>query len=186
MFDSKYQLDKAKIMQPIDECIKMVENRTRCEVENSSGLNKRLLLFIIILIITVSLVILISYFLIRSRITLQINELQKAKEKAEYSEEKFRVFFEESPELITITSLQGNFIDCNPANLYYQGVQTVDELKNINVESLYVNKHERIELREDLFKNKHVRNKEVKFRSLKNNLEIDCLVSCELIKTPIA
>lgn len=183
MFDSKYQTDKATIMQPIDECIRMVENRTQYEVENSARLNKRLLLFIIILIITVSTVVLISYFLIRGRITLQFNELQKAKEKAEHSEEKFRVFFEKSPEMITITSLQGNFIDCNPANLNFQGVQSVDELKQTNVESLYVNKHERIELREDLFKNKHVRNKEVKFRSIRSNLEIDCLISCELIKT---
>ena len=183
LYNENYLQSKHSIMKPIDECIKMVEERTQLEVENNTKTNKILLFLIIILTLTIILFVLISFFTINKKITGQFDELQKAKTNAEQNEEKFRFLFERSPEIIILTTLEGELLDSNPAGLKFHGVDKVEEIKEVKVSQFYVNPNERTELLEELKKTGNVRNKEVKLKNINENLTIDSLISCDLIKS---
>ena len=182
MFGKNYLLEKQSITKPIDDCIKMVVQRTHNEVEKYTKLNNWLLFIIIVLILIISTISIISYFLINKKIILQLEELKKSKEKAESSEEKFRFLFEKSPDVIIITSLTGDFLDCNQATLSFHHVGSLEELQKSKTYETFVNLDDRIEFLEELQKNGFARNKEIKFKSLYSNNVIDSLVSSELIR----
>lgn len=184
LYDTSYLQCKVTIMKPIDECIKMVEERTCNEVENNTTLNRNLLLITISLIIIISLFVFISFFVINKRIKRQFDELQKAKESAVQNEVKFRYLFEKSPDIILVTTLEGNLLMSNPAGLKFHMANSVDKLNSaISSSQIYVNPNDRNEILEELKINSIVHNKEVKLKSLKGNLTIDSLISCELVKT---
>lgn len=183
LYDEKYLCIKGCIMKPIDDCIKMVEKRTQLEVENNTKTNQTLLFIIIALVVIISLFVFISFFSINKKITRQFEELQRAKENSERNEGKFRLLFERSPDIIVLTTLEGELIDSNPTGLKFHGVDSLEDLRNVKMTQFYVNPSERKELVDELKKNGTVHNKEVKIRNIKENLIIDSLISCELIKS---
>ncbi len=90
MFDDKYHVDKAKIMNPIDDFIDLLEARTHSIVVQHSRRSNRLLGSIIGLIILIGGISIISYFKIKNKIIKQLEELKLAKEKVEINEDKLK------------------------------------------------------------------------------------------------
>ncbi len=183
LYDENYLQSKRSIMKPIDECIKMVEERTKLEVEENTKTDKILLFLIIAVTLTIILFVFISFFTIDKKITGQFDELQKAKANAEQNEEKFKLLFDKSPEIIILTTMEGELLNINPAGLKFHGVDSMEELRGVNVFQFYVNPNERTELIDELNTTGNVRNKEVKLTNIKGSLTIDSLISCELIKS---
>lgn len=181
MFDKKYHDDKAAIMMPIDDCINMVMQRTKSEVEQKTKFNRWSLFFIIVLILIILLISIAAFFLIKNKIILQLEELKVAKESAEKNEQKFRFLFEKSPDVITITSKDGAFLECNQPFLDFHKIKSLDEIEDINILQSYVNEEDRKEIVDQVLKYGYVRNKEVTFKSLTSGKIINCLVSSELI-----
>ena len=143
LFDENYHRYKSLIMKPIDECIQMVMNRTQYKVKRETHLNFVLLYTIISFIIIISIISIVSYFLIRNRIILQLEELNKERNRAELSEIKFKTLFEKSPDKIIITSLEGDFIDCNKSALEFENLNSLKELQTYKSYQTYANPEER-------------------------------------------
>lgn len=181
MFDDKYNYDKSIIMKPINECIQMVMQRTKNEVSEYNKINNILLSAILSLALLISIISIASYILIRNKIILQIEALKQAKEETEKSEKKFRSLIESSPIYITITSFEGDFLECNEAALHFHNVKSIKELQAFNFFQSFTNDSDRKIFKEELQKNRGVRNREIKFKSLVNNTNTDCLVSSNLI-----
>jgi len=111
------------------------------------------------------------------------NELSKAKEKIEESEAYFKILFEKSPDYIIISNLKGEFINCNEATLKFHNVNSITDLQNYKTSDIYVFPDERIQTITEIIKSGFLRNKETKFKSLASNIEIDSLVSVEMLKS---
>ncbi|MEE9571480.1 MAG: PAS domain-containing sensor histidine kinase, partial [Candidatus Neomarinimicrobiota bacterium] len=90
MFDDNYHADKAKIMNPIDDFINLLDLRTHRLVAQHSRSSNKLLGSIIGLIILISGISIISYFRTKNKIIKQLEELKLAKEKVEINEDKLK------------------------------------------------------------------------------------------------
>jgi len=182
LFDKKYHDDKSKIMDPIDDCINRVIFRTKNEVEQKTETNRWLLLIVVSLILLISVISIVAFFLIRNKIIFQMEEQKASKEQAEKNEAKFRLLFEKSPDVITITNEKGNFIECNQAFFDFHKIRSLDELSHIDILEIYVNVEDRQKLITQLINDGAVRNKEISFKSLNGSEVINCLVSSELVR----
>lgn len=100
MFDKKYHTDKFKIMTPIDEFIDLLYQRTNNTIEKHIIKNNWLFGIIIGLIIFIGSISIISYFIIKNKIIIQLNELKTAKEKIEESETKLKQINKELDEKV--------------------------------------------------------------------------------------
>jgi len=67
-------------------------------------------------------------------------------EELKESEEKFRRISEVSLDAIYTTSLDGEILDMSPAGVSMFGFESLDELKKVNIRSLYVNPNDRMRL----------------------------------------
>lgn len=73
-----------------------------------------------------------------------ITEKKKAEECLISSEEKYRSIFEESKDMIFISTPEGALIDANPAGVELLGYPSMEELKKVDIaEDLYVNAQDR-------------------------------------------
>ncbi len=182
LYDERYLQSKRAIMAPIDECIRMVEERTQRDVDKTSKANRLLLLSKFALIVLLSLFVFVSFFAINKKISLQFGELEKAKADAEHNQTKFRLIFELSPDIIALGTLKGDVIDCNPAGLSFHGIASKEEFSGANFAALYADPTQRDEIIRELMERGRVRNKGVKLKSLKAGHVIDSLISSELIR----
>jgi PAS domain S-box-containing protein len=96
------------------------------------------------------------------------------------SEEKFRRIYNASLDAIYTTSLGGEIVDMNPAGVSMLGFDSLDELKKVNIESLYVNLEDQKRLIE-LASKGLVRDFEVQFRR-KDGERIDAIINCHPLK----
>jgi two-component system cell cycle sensor histidine kinase/response regulator CckA len=77
-----------------------------------------------------------------------ITERQQAQQLLKSTEEKYRRLFEESREVIFISSAEGKFLDINPAGLELFGFDSREELLQVDIaRTLYLNPEEREEIR---------------------------------------
>lgn len=182
LYDERYLQSKRAIMAPIDECIRMVEERTQRDVDKTSKANRLLLLSKFALIVLLSLFVFVFFFAINKKISLQFGELEKAKADAEHNQTKFRLIFELSPDIIALGTLKGDVIDCNPAGLAFHGIASKEEFSGANFAALYADPTQRDEIIRELMERGRVRNKGVKLKSLKAGHVIDSLISSELIR----
>lgn len=99
----------------------------------------------------------------------------KSEEELKQSENRYRNLFEDSMDMIFITSYEGKFIDINQAGLDLLGYSR-EEISEIQVDSVYAIPSRRVEFRERIAKTGSVKNFEIKLKR-KDGLEIDGLLS---------
>lgn len=128
-----YRDEKSAIRLGIDACINSVMIKTYNHLEATRSVNRRLLNVIILLLISISVIMLLTYFIIRRRIMKQFDLIQKVKQAIEQSERKFRFFFEKSPDFILLANHEGRILECNPAFLKFLRVDSVEAINTHNL-----------------------------------------------------
>ena len=101
------------------------------------------------------------------------SRLRREEKQLLYQEEKYRTIFEESKEVIYISTQAGNFLDINQAGLDLFGYSK-KEIFEIKVEDFYVNPDDREIFKREIEKNGSVRDFEIKFKK-KDGTVLDCI-----------
>lgn len=109
-----------------------------------------------------------------------VEELKISRRALKESEEKYKGVFEESTDVIYISTEDGRLIDINKAAEKLFGY-TREELLGMNVENLYVDKEDRDRFKREIAQKGFVKDYEVKLRR-KDGKIIDCLLSTSMIK----
>ncbi len=108
--------------------------------------------------------------------TIQDITLRKETERAlKRSEEKYHALFDQSKDAIYITTREGQFIDFNEATLSLFGY-TEEEMKQINVEGIYLNPFERVRFKKAIDEEGFVKDFEIKLKR-SNGEKIDCIIT---------
>jgi PAS domain S-box-containing protein len=94
------------------------------------------------------------------------------------SEQKYRTVFEDSKDVIFITTSAGQVVDMNPAGLSLFGY-TREELMQINIRDLYANPDNRDRFRQQIEQEGVVRDLEITYLR-KDGTKIDCLETATL------
>lgn len=94
-----------------------------------------------------------------------ITEYRKAQEALQKSEQKYYALFEESKDVVYMSTLDGKFIDINPAGIDLFGYASKDELLQIDItHDLYVNPLTRDIFQKALSRKGYVKDYEVEFK----------------------
>ncbi len=109
-----------------------------------------------------------------------IDEIKNSRKRLEESEEKYRGIFEESTDVIYISTPDGRLVDINKAGEKLFGY-TKEELLNMNVVNLYEKKEDREKFKKDIEKKGLVKDYEVILKR-KDGKRLHCLLSTVLIK----
>jgi PAS domain S-box-containing protein len=97
-------------------------------------------------------------------------------------EQQYRSLFEESKDVVFITSTEGKIIDVNPAGLQLFGYSSKDEVLNSNsVLEIYNNPADRDVFREEIEKKGYVQDFEITFKNREDKL-ITTLVTASLVR----
>lgn len=107
-------------------------------------------------------------------------ERKHIEEKLRHSEEKYRELFLRSKDAIYMSTLEGEFIDINPAGLSLFGYEEQD-LTVMRVRDLYVNEEDRERLMHFLMEDGEVKDYEVRLKK-KNGEELNCMLSTIVVK----
>ncbi len=110
-----------------------------------------------------------------------VTKEKKIENKLKESEEKYRRIFEESQDVLFITSIEGKIIDINPAGLKFFGYDSLDEIKKINIiNDLYKNPDDRDRFIKEIKEKGSIKDFEIIFKR-KDGEEVVGLISA----TPI-
>lgn len=106
-----------------------------------------------------------------------ITEMKRAQEELRKSRDKYRRLFEESKDVVYISSPEGKFIDVNPAGVELFGYASKEELLQIDLaRDLYANPHERDILLDKLNRQGHVKDYELVLKRKDGQL-LDVLIT---------
>ena len=105
----------------------------------------------------------------------EIGERQRAEAGLKASEKKYRALFEDSKDIIFISTSTGQIIDVNPAGEQLSGYSRA-ELLQTNVDNFYANPMDRKRFSEEVLAKGAVSDFEIKLRR-KDGLEFDCLMN---------
>jgi PAS domain S-box-containing protein len=108
--------------------------------------------------------------------------VKKSEESLRESEKRYRTLFENSREIIVITTPEGKIIDINPYGLEFFGY-TRKEMLELNTQELYVDPSQRERFKEEVEEKGFVRDYEVRLRK-KDGEERDCLFTFTLWEEP--
>jgi len=96
-----------------------------------------------------------------------ITERKKGEVCLRASEEKYRSIFEETKDVIFISTPEGKFVDTNPAGLEWLGYSSLEELKKIDIPNdLYVNAQDRVLFQQSIERQGYVKDFEVQFKKV--------------------
>lgn len=110
-----------------------------------------------------------------------ITERKLVETRLKESEEKYRTVFEESKDIIFITSVDGNIVDISPPASKLFGY-AMDELIGMNIHGLCVNPSCHFEFQKGIEQHGFVKDYEVKMRK-KDWSEMDCVITASSRKT---
>ena len=111
-----------------------------------------------------------------------ISERKKAEVCLSTSEEKYRRIFEETKDVIFITTPEGKFIDTNPAGLDWLGYSSLEELKRIDIPNdLYANAQDRVLLQQAMEQQGYVKDFEVQFKKA-NGQKITVMITATAVR----
>ncbi len=108
-------------------------------------------------------------------------ERKKFEKQLRKSEEKYKELFIRSKDAIYMSTVEGEFIDINPAGLSLFGY-SMNDIDYLKVKDLYVNKNDRIHLIETLGKRGEVEDYEVELVKKDRVTKLNCLLTTSVIK----
>jgi PAS domain S-box-containing protein len=115
-------------------------------------------------------------------VILDISKRKNAEEALRQSEEKFRNLFETSRDVVYISTVEGRFLDINPAAEETFGY-TREELLTINVRDLYKDPRQREQFKSAVAERGFVKYYEVQMKR-KDGTIIDCLITGTVRRDP--
>lgn len=172
-----YRDEKSAIRLGIDACIDSVMIKTHRSLEATRSVNRRLLNALILLLISISVIMLLTYFTIRRRIMKQFDLIQKVKQAIEQSERKFRFFFEKSPDFIILANHEGRILECNPAFLTFLHVESVEAINSQNLFDFFDFGDEANTILETLQTQPFILDKEINISSLDKRVTVNTLTT---------
>lgn len=101
-------------------------------------------------------------------------------EELERSEEKYRSIFEQSRDIIYITTIEGKIVEINQAGEELFGY-TQEELLNIDIHQLYLDKKDRLDFQREIAKKGLVKNYELQLQR-KDGSKINVLITSSIRK----
>jgi PAS domain S-box-containing protein len=107
-----------------------------------------------------------------------ITGIKRAEEALRESEERYRTFFEQSKDVIFVADCEGKILDVNQAAVDLFGYAR-EEMREMNVAHLYVDRSDQERFRQLIEQDKSVRDFEVMLRR-KDGTEMHCLVTATL------
>ncbi|KAA3643692.1 MAG: PAS domain S-box protein [Bacteroidetes bacterium] len=107
-------------------------------------------------------------------------ERKQTEEELRKSEEKYRELFLRSKDAIYMSTVEGDFIDINPAGLALFGY-ALDDLRTLKVKDLYVNERDRIQLIEELNTKGEVEDYEIVLVKKDKATRLHCLLTTLVI-----
>jgi len=111
-----------------------------------------------------------------------ITDRQKSEQAIHESEKKYRTIFEESKDTIYISTVEGEFVDINPAGVSLFGYDSAEELMAVNIkDSIYTNPRDRMKFQDTLKENGFVTDYEINLKK-KNGEKLIVLVTASAVK----
>jgi PAS domain S-box-containing protein len=110
-----------------------------------------------------------------------IQDLKQFQEALKEAEEKYRRIFEESKDMVYISSVDGKFIDVNQAGVEILGYENKEELFKIMAKDTYFNPEERQKFQGEINKKGFVKDFEAKLKR-KDGTPIDTLITASMRK----
>jgi PAS domain S-box-containing protein len=110
-----------------------------------------------------------------------IQALKQSREALREAEERYWRIFENSKDMVYVTSREGKFIDVNPAGVEMLGYENKEEVYNIWVRDVYLNPEERKRFRDEISKEGFVKDFESKLKR-KDGTPIDVLITASARK----
>ena len=110
-----------------------------------------------------------------------IQDLKQSQEALKEAEEKYRRIFEESKDMVYLTSVDGKFIDVNQAGLNMFGFASKEELMKIYVRDIYLNPEDRNRFQNEIAQEGFIKDFEVKLKR-KDETPIDVLITASVRK----
>lgn len=120
----------------------------------------------------------ITHFL---KVAEDITEYRLAAKALKRSEEKYRQLFEESKDVVYITSYEGRFIDVNQAGVKLFGYSSKEELKGVDIaQTLYKNPKDREVMQREIRKRGFLKDYEIELKK-KNGQIISALITNSIL-----
>jgi len=105
-----------------------------------------------------------------------IRDLKQSQEALKEAEAKYRRIFENSKDMVYITSVEGKWIEINQAGVDIFGYASKEELMQIPVRDVYLNPEERKKFQNEIAKEGFIKDFEIKFKR-KDGTPIDVLIT---------
>ena len=110
-----------------------------------------------------------------------IRDFKQSEGALKEAEEKYRRIFQNSRDMVYITSADGKFIDVNQAGVFMLGYANKEELVKIYVKDTYFHPEDRKKFQDEISKRGFVKDFEVKLKR-KDGAPIDCLITANIRK----
>ncbi|MEG8947657.1 sensor histidine kinase [Rosettibacter firmus] len=100
-----------------------------------------------------------------------ISDLVQTEEKLIEAEKKYHELFMELKDVVYESTIDGKFIELNPSGMEFFGINSIDELNNINiVNDIYLNPDDRERFKNELIKNGFVKDFEIDIKKLNGEI----------------
>jgi PAS domain S-box-containing protein len=110
-----------------------------------------------------------------------VQDLKHSQEALIEAERKFRRIFENSKDMIYITSVDGRFVDVNQAGVEMLGYTDKKDLMNIHPKDIYLHPEDRKKFQSEITQKGFVKDFEVKLKR-KDGTPMDCLITANIRK----